>query len=308
MTRALAATLGRPGWWSIALAGFLVRGGILVVLLPIIVLPTPAALATSLAPAVEPLVFGGLTSERVAVVAGLATVLFVAIGGAGLAGAWLDLALLREAAEDEDLDIGWRPVHASAREALALRLTAHLPTLAAVGYASARLVAAGYDELTSPGDVAVPVAIRIAQRAPDALGVVVALWLLGETVGSLAARRAAAGAGVRESLWRSTRQLLTGRGIATFVLTSAALAGVLLPFLVAAGSAWQHLRGRLLDGGEIFQVGAALLVLVASWILGLAVLGAALAWRAAAWTAEVAPSMARSPEPSAVRTPEATTG
>jgi hypothetical protein len=36
-------------------------------------------------------------------------------------------------------------------------------------------------------------------------------------------------------------------------------------------------------------VASALLVLVASWILGLAILGAALAWRSAAWTAEIAP-------------------
>jgi hypothetical protein len=32
---------------------------------------------------------------------------------------------------------------------------------------------------------------------------------------------------------------------------------------------------------------AALVLLVATWILGLAILGAALAWRALAWTAEV---------------------
>ena len=46
----LAAVLGRPRWWLIALAGYLVRGGLLLFLVPIVVLPTPAGLANAVAP------------------------------------------------------------------------------------------------------------------------------------------------------------------------------------------------------------------------------------------------------------------
>jgi hypothetical protein len=308
MGAAFVATLERPAWWAMALAGFLVRGGILLLLLPIIALPTPAALATALAPTIEAFALGGLTTDRLVLVLGAGALLFMVIGGAGLAGAWFDLAQLREAADDEELALGWVPAHASAPEALAVRLTAHLPTLAVVGYAAARLVGAAYDELTSPGDVTASVFLRVALRAPDALVLLVVTWLVGETVGSLAARRAAAGAGTRESLWRSTRQLLTARGLATLALTTTIVVAVLLPFVVAMGRAWEHLRSSLIDDPSVLSIGAALLVLVASWILGLAVLGAALAWRTAAWTAELVPSASRAPEASGATAPEVTPG
>ena len=42
---ALLAVLGRPSWWMLGLAGFLVRGGIVVFLVAIITLPSPLALS-----------------------------------------------------------------------------------------------------------------------------------------------------------------------------------------------------------------------------------------------------------------------
>jgi hypothetical protein len=300
MMAALVATLSRPAWWSVALAAFLVRGGILLVVLPIITLPTPAALANAFAPTIEAFAFGGLSGERLAIVLGVGATLFVVIGAAGLAGAWLDLAQLREAADDDELDLGWQPAHASARDALALRLTAHLATLAMLGYAAVRLIGAAYEELLSPASTTTPIFLRVAARAPEALVLLGATWLVAETVGSLAARRAAAGSGFRESLWRSARQLATWRGLGTLGLTTAAVAGALAPFLFAAGRAWEHLRNVLAADLDLIQVGAALLMLVAVWILGLAVLGAALAWRGAAWTAEVAPARRAAAEVPAV--------
>jgi hypothetical protein len=221
MLDALAATVARPAWWSLALAGFLVRGGILLVLLPIVTLPTPAALATALSPAVSSLAFGGLTPALALVIVMAAVLALAVVGAVCLLGAWLDRELLREAADDDDLELRWAPVHGSLRDAVALRLAAHLPTLAAAGYATVRLIAAGYDELLSPGDVAVPLFLRIAGRAPDAIAVVLAAWLAGEVLGGLAARRAAAGASFGEALRRSARQLFSRRGLATLVVTTA---------------------------------------------------------------------------------------
>jgi hypothetical protein len=290
MVAALAATLGRPAWWSMALAAFLVRGGILLVLLPIVTLPTPAALANAFAPTIEAFAFGGLNAERALLLLAVGATLFVLIGGAGIAGAWLDLAQLREAADDDELDLGWEPAHSSVRDALVLRLTAHLATLSVMVYAAFRLVGAAYDELLSPGDTATPIFLRVAGRAPDALALLAATWLAAETVGSLAARRFTADVGLLESLRRSVAQLATWRGLATLGLTTAVVVGALTPFVFAAGRAWDHLRKVLAAGpDDVVQVGAALLVLVGVWILGLALLGAALAWRGAAWTAEVAP-------------------
>jgi hypothetical protein len=77
------------------------------------------------------------------------------------------------------------------------------------------------------------------------------------------------------------------RGIATLLATSAVVGGILVAFVFAIGRAWEQLRGDLLDGADVLQLWAALILLVATWVLGLSILGAGLAWRATAWTAEV---------------------
>jgi hypothetical protein len=294
-----------------ALAAFLVRGGILLLLLPIVTLPTPAQLATTLSPTISVLAFGGLTTGVVVALLAALVLALALLAAVGLTGAWLDRAQLHEAATDDDLELGWWPAQASLRDALALRLSAHLPTLAAVAYATFRLIGAAYDELLSPGDAAVPLLVRIGERAPDALLAVGVTWLAGEAVGALAARRAATGASFRSALLGASRQVASRRGLATLFVTTTALVAILAPFLLVAARSWTHLRDLLLDSGHPVLVAAALLVLVATWILGLASAGAALAWRTAAWTAEVAP-LRRSPagagSPQLVGTIEPVTG
>ncbi len=93
----LLVTLGRPAWWLLALAGFLVRGGFVVFLIPIVVLPSPLAISNVVAPFIVPMALGRIGPEVI--------VLLIA-GGAGLFG-WLliggaiaaatDLALMRDA-------------------------------------------------------------------------------------------------------------------------------------------------------------------------------------------------------------------
>ena len=70
------------------------------------------------------------------------------------------------------------------------------------------------------------------------------------------------------------------------------VAGALLVTVV--GRAWEHLRAYLLDRVGDVSLAAAVLLLVSAWILCLALLAAALAWRATAWTIEAGrPSAAR---------------
>jgi GNAT superfamily N-acetyltransferase len=286
MRSSLAATLGRPEWWAMALAAFLVRGGIVVVVLPLVSLPTVAQLSTLLAPAVETVVLGGQTLAG-ALVGGLAlAATLIALGLCGLAGAWFDLALARDAADDEDLELPASRVGISTGQAFRIRLLAHLPTALALVYATYRLVPLAYDELTSPGDATVSVVTRVFDRAPDAVAVVLLAWLAGETVGALAVRHAAAGAPIGRALVHSVRQLLRPRGLATLVVTSAVLVGIGLPFLLALGRTWEHVRTYVLEQVDVVPLVAALVLLVGTWILGLAVLGAGLAWRASAWTVE----------------------
>lgn len=288
MRASLVATAARPDWWAMALAAFLIRGGFVVVALPLVSLPSVAAIATVVAPTLESLVIGGLTLEGLVIgVVGL-VLLLLALALLGLAGAWLDLALVREAAGHADLELAWAPVDESISRAFAFRLAAHLPTVLALLYGTIRIVAVTYDELLSPGDPTVSVVTRVFQRAPDVIVIVVLTWLVGETVGALAARRGAAGAPIRLALTASIRQLCSRRGLATLAITSTVLVVIGVPFLLAVRRTWENLRAYVLDGVDPVPLGAAVALLVGTWVLGLAIVGAGLAWRASAWSAEVA--------------------
>ena len=308
MQAALVAVLAHPEWWAIALAAFLVRGGLLLVVLPLVSLPTSASLTTLLAPPLEALILGRPSLDGVVLGTLAVSLVLGALFLAALAGSWFDLTLVREAAADDELDLGWEPRRLSAVAALGVRLAAHLPTLIALGYAGARLAIATRDELLAPGDPAVAMVARVVLRAPDALAIVAVAWLLGETVGALAARRRMAGAPVREALSRSFRQVLERRGLATLVLTTAVLLGLAVPFMLSVGRAWEHVVSSLGHSLEPTQVAAALLLLVSTWILGLALLGAALAWRATAWTVLVPPPRRSAEEAVAAPSHEAASG
>ncbi len=287
MWAALVATLARPSWWAMALAAFLVRGGILVAILPVVSLPTTAGLTTALAPTLEAIYLGRPSVEGAIVAIGAIFAVLAGLTAAGLTGSWLDLALMREAARDEDVDLGWTPHGTSIAQGLAIRLTAHIPTVIAVGYGLVRLITVAYEELTAPGTTGDPVALRVLARAPETVLAIVGAWVVGEAVGALAARRAWAGASAPRALTASFRQLASLRGVATLGITSAVLVGLWLPFVLAAERAWEHLRAQLLQGATTEQLAAALVLLATTWVLGLAVMGAALAWRATAWTVEL---------------------
>lgn len=259
-------------------------------LLPIVALPTPARLVTELSPGIQVLLLGAPTLGGALLVAGVVVVVMLVLTAAGLAGAWLDAALVRDAAASDELDLAWEPGEISAWRALGLRLVAHVPTALALGYAAIRVVTVAFEQFTRPDDPGVPIVDRVVGRVPDAILVVLVAWLAGEVVGGLAARRAAAGMTDGAALRGSVRQLLAPRGLATLAVTTTLLVATALPFLLAAGRAWGHARSYLLVGVDPVQLVAAVVVLVATWVLGLAIVGAALAWRATAWTAETPPN------------------
>jgi hypothetical protein len=289
MQAALAASAGRPAWWVMALAAFLVRGGILVVLLPLVSLPSAPALATAFAPAIEAVAISRQSLEA-ALLATLLVASFVAVLAlAAYAGSWLDLALVREAEASDELDLRQSAHQASAWQLLGIRLAAHLPSILAIGYGAVRIVVATYQELLSPGDPTVPIALRVIARAPDAIVIAVVAWLLGEAIGGLAARRSAEGETAGRALRGAVRDLLARRGVATFVVTDLVVLAVVVLLVSVVGRAAEHVRVYLFDVTDPVSLAAALLLLVAAWVLGLAVLGAALAWRATAWTIEAAP-------------------
>ncbi len=72
----LLVTLGRPAWWLLALAAFLVRGGFVVFLVPIVVLPSPLAISNVAAPFVVPMALGRIGPEVFVVLIAAGAVLF----------------------------------------------------------------------------------------------------------------------------------------------------------------------------------------------------------------------------------------
>jgi hypothetical protein len=287
----LLETAARPAWWVIALAGFLARGGILVVLAPIVVLPSTFGLATGLSPLVTQVFVAGdvgllalLGAGGVLVVIGL-----VLLGGS--LGAVTEVALVREAAiaiSESAAPGADQPEAGLATRVLAVRLLANVPLLLAVIWGGVAIVVAAYAELTLPGDVGLPLLDRVVARAWPPLLLVVVTWLAGDAVGAVGARRAvlrdeSAGTALVRCLPELVRR--PAGWIATLALTTATAVLVTAGCLLASNVAWGGLRVAL-DAPDAIPVLLSLTVFVLTWLGALLVIGFVTAWRSAAMTAE----------------------
>ena len=304
---ALLVTLATPATWVTALAVFLIRGGFLVVLLPVVVLPSVVGVGNVLAPALTAVAFGSITTEFVAVTVAIVIVVLAWL----LLGGWFASALEAEAARtvmaDDEVGqlVGEPPVTAGAaprrgHEAdriLAARLLAFLPFGLALAVGSVRLVSVTYRELTSPIDVATPVLLRVVRASPEVIAALLLTWMVGEILSAIAARRIVlAGDGVlaalRGAVGTALRHPLST--LARFWLPTLVLLAVLLPAMLAARAAWGALRGVLglwVDPAGVF-VGVVLFV--GLWAIGLLLVAVVCAWRAAIWT--VSAGVTRHPE------------
>lgn len=283
----LLAVLAHPRWWLLALSGFLVRGGVLMLLLPLVPLPTTAGLANQFGPALVGFVFGG-PSPAFLVLAGTfigGLVLWLVLGG--LAGTATDLELVREVGDDEELEASAAPGYPGRWQALALRGAAHVPTAAVLALGLAALVDAGYSELVRPGDPGLPVALRVVLRIPLEVGLIVVTWAVGEAVGGLAIRYLAWGRTMRSSLWHAVRSVVRPSAVGWLVLTNGAVALAVVGGELVASIAYQRLRvvlGEDLGGPELL---IALTLLSLTWLATLWLVSLAAAWRSVAWTWEV---------------------
>jgi hypothetical protein len=303
---ALLATLRIPATWPLALATFLIRGGIVLVLVPVVVLPTTVGIGNVFGPALASIAFGSFSGELV----GMAVVSVLVVVGWLVVGGWLAAALevegIRMVAVDEDIRSlggpaegpvrgGTRPSAGTARVAasvLAARAVAFIPLAVALAFGSVRIVLVAYRELTSPLDTSTPIVQRVLGETPEVIVAVVVAWMVGEMIGAVAARRIVlAGDGVGSALraaiatcLRHPLSNLIRFWLPTIVLFVVAMAGA-----VAAGSAWSGVGDVLVGSGEVTAVLAIVAVFVVVWLVGLALIALVSAWRAAVWTvAEVA--------------------
>lgn len=285
---ALLASLTHPGWWALALAGFLIRGGWLVVVLPVLQLPTTAGIANAVAPTLVGFVFGGASTGFIVLVGVIAAAIIGWYLAGGVLGAWLELGLVRDAAQDDELEDAPAPIHGGPWRALAVRSLAHVPTAVVMALGAPRLVEATYAELIAPGDPSLAVPLRVALRIPEIVAALGIAWLLGETLGGLAVRHLAWGAGVLESVPRAIGSLFRASALATTVATTAVVVATLLGATLSVGVAWNELRILLADGGAERDVRVALVLFSLTWAVGLWLVAIATTWRSTAWTFEMA--------------------
>jgi hypothetical protein len=284
---ALLATLEQPATWVLSLAGFLARGGLVAVLLPIVVLPTPAGIQNELSPILRPSVLNGEISPALVPLTIVAVSILVAVVLLGnLVGAWADVLVVRRAASA--LDAAPRDRRGDVTAALAVRLLAHAPLALALAWGGGAIYDATYAELLTPFEVTSPLVVRVAAAVPAVLVAVLVAWLLGETAGGLAVRelvlaRRGVGWAVAAGWLRLVRRPLAAA--ATFALATVLVVVAVLPGLVAAATAWNRLRGALYDGRPE-DIAVALTLFVGLWLGGLVLAAVATAARSALWTAE----------------------
>jgi hypothetical protein len=295
---ASTATLARPQAWPLALAGFLARGGILLFILPIVVVPTPTGLATFFGPLIVTIVTTGPDAGIFALAALASMAALVALVVGGLLGAAVDVVLIGwfgPDVSDRAALAARRPlpeppadIRALTRRTFGVRLAAHLPLVVVAPWTVARIVDATYHELILPSDVAIPLVLLVVRAALVPVLVLVVAWFLGETIGGLAARevvlaRRSIPAALGRGSFALVRHPLTSA--ATAVLGFAGLVLLVAPALAAAIFAWHTARGVLLGDGQVLAALLAATLLAATWIGALTLAAVAATWRSALWTA-----------------------
>jgi hypothetical protein len=295
LTGALLVTLATPATWPLALGTFLLRGGIVLVAAPIVVIPTSVGLGNLLAPMLSSVAFGSVPTEFVVAVVAICASLVLWLVVGGWLAALLEAEGARLVARREPIGAfraatqpGPSPDRHVARRILMVRLLASLPLGVVLAVGSVRLVFVTYRELTSPLDIATPIVVRVLRDSPEVVVAIVAAWMIAEIVGAMAARqivlaRAGIGGALRYAVATSLRQ--PASTLARFWLPTLVLALVTALSALVAAAAWSSVASVLGGRSDPLGILVSVLVFVGLWIVGLVLASVACAWRAAAWTA-----------------------
>jgi hypothetical protein len=310
MRRALAFGLSGRDTVVVALAGFMLRGGIVLLAVPSAVLPSVIGLAGALGVNAFGIDGRPTTSffELVAVISAVAALYLVL---AAVVGSLIDVWLIEAALDPDGLSTSRPRPLPSLEQILSLagiRALCLVPLAVAVIWAASRIYTSAYNELTIPSSLGVPLAVRTVLGAVDAVAVVVAVWLLEETVGAVAVRRLVL---ARCGVWRAiggaviqlVRRPITSTATVLLSYFASALAMAAGIALIASTFDWCRVAARIqqpiplsLGIGQLSttrDVRSVLFLLAAlalglAWVAASTLAGIASAWRSAAITGEVA--------------------
>lgn len=311
LSSALKAVSRQPQLWLLGMVGFLLRGGVLILAAPIVVLPTQVEARLLIGDHLGSMGFTGGFWVLVALAALGALALSVAV-----------LALLArielwafEGLIEDPVTAHSRPLDAvqpsrHARRRLLLKLFGiQVLTVVAVAVAAAPLVSTvgqkAFDEIVRPSSSS-----SIYARVLSGVGEPFFLFVIGlvliEMVSALATRELL----VRHTGWRGNlaakrhwlmpvfgsalARLFVSplRTLATAALGWAAMMAVLVPAFWAISIAWQAVRAAFLisvgfsDGREVLGMVLVALALSGAFIVAVALGGFASALRAALWSVE----------------------
>lgn len=291
---ALLTALSRPGWWILALSGFLARGGILLFLLAIVTLPSPLALSNVLGPIITPLYLGHLDPSILAVLVGVIVALVAWILGGSWFAAAMEVSLIHDA-RLAVIDDGMttRPLPSTGRwlsaRAAAAHLVALIPMGVVLGIGSIQIFGVAYAELLNPTNNG-PVVLRVIAGASGPVAAIAAALVLGEIIGGLAVRRVVLGdEPVVGAVLRSAVDLVRRPAGALLapLITIAVLVVDLGATLAVVMLVWTEVRNRLVRPvDDPLTTALALATLGAAWCLALLVTGLIDAWRSVAMTFE----------------------
>lgn len=282
----LAVAIARADLWPAAAIAFLLRGGVVLLLLPIVVIPSTVGIATFVGPtSVTP---GGLAPGLLRLAAAGSAILATWVVLGGLVGAAAEALLVREMANGSRR----RPLTLGlAAQIWLARATTALPVVFALGWGLPRLAAAGYVELTRPSDTAVALPIRVVAAAPETLVVSALAWLVASGLGAIAVRRIVlVGEPTFEAVWRAVVVLVrsplpTGR---TLVAGAVGSLLVLAPALALVRVLWLATADAL-TAGTVPLAAVLSLAFVGAWVLALGGAALAAASHGAAWSALAVP-------------------
>jgi len=290
--RTLDLAFGRPSLWPIALAGFLARGGFVLLLVPIFPIPTAVGLANMVGPTA--VTAAGLAPGSVALLVTVGLAILAWYVGGSIVGAGSDIVLAdavrTSAFDDTTTQAAGEATAGLVLRLIGIRIVALIPLAVAVAVTARPIFDVLYRQLTAPSQVAEPLLSRIVMDASGPIAVVAAGWFIGDVVGGIAVRYAiladlSIGRAVLRALIHIVRRPVTT--VLTAAVGAAGLALTLGPSLAASAAAWNRLHGFVADQSDLtFVVVSA--AIAGTWLGALVFAAAASAWRGLLWSNEVA--------------------
>lgn len=304
-----------PALWLLGALSFSVRGGVLLILLPIVWVPSPVLLSVFLG---RYITTSGLSPDVVPVAITVVFVVFFAVAAALLLAAFAQLASFERIAarpETDALRLGQpaRTLCGRERAAIVVRVAALgafglVPSLLLLPVIGQRIGAAGLAELQFPSSTDTPFAILVLGRVQTELLLLVAVAVLMDLLMSLAGHQLiAARLGISPSprgnlrhpdlramgsgISRPVRQPF--RTVLLFVLSWLMTVGALAVAVGGTVLGWDTLRAMLFrhapsspSDGEIVFIGqlVAFAIFGIIWVASITLQGVASSLRGALWT------------------------